>query len=114
MTTHPLPSGLLAAVAALLLLAAPALAHKVNIFAYVEGQTIYTESYFPDGRPVEEGRILVLDSGRNQLLEGKTDREGLFSFAVPKVDDLTIVIEAGMGHKNQFILTKSALKDQNP
>ena len=26
-----------------------AMAHKVNIFAYVEDGVVYTESYFPDG-----------------------------------------------------------------
>jgi nickel transport protein len=28
----------------------PALAHKVIIFAYVEGDRVYTESYFSDGK----------------------------------------------------------------
>jgi len=31
----------------------------------------------------------------------------LFSFTIPKVDDLTIVIDATMGHKNSFKLQKS-------
>ncbi|WP_305042467.1 carboxypeptidase-like regulatory domain-containing protein [Geoalkalibacter sp.] len=93
------------------LAAAPAWAHKVNIFAYVEKQTVHTESYFSAGRPVQKGRILVFDSNREQLLEGQTDAEGRFSFPLPKVDDLTIVIEAGMGHKNSFRLKKSDLHD---
>lgn len=84
-----------------------ALAHKVNLFAYVEGGKVYTESYFPDGTPVESGKVLVYDSRNSLLLEGLTDKAGLFSFNVPKVDDLTIVIEATMGHKNSFKLKKS-------
>ena len=32
-----------------LLLSGTALAHRVNLFAYVDGGKIYTESYFPDG-----------------------------------------------------------------
>jgi len=87
-----------------------ALAHKVNLFAYAQGGKIYTESYFPDGRPVEGGKVLVYDSNDKLLLEGMTDKEGLFSFDIPKVDDLNIVIEATMGHKNSFKLKKSEVE----
>ncbi len=93
-----------------LLLSGTALAHKVNVFAYVEAGKVYTESYFPDGSPVEGGKVLVYDSQNNLLLEGVTDKKGLFNFAVPKVDDLTIVIEATMGHKNSFKLKKAELE----
>ena len=44
------------------------------------------------------------------FLEGVTDKKGLFSFPVPKVDDLTIVIEATMGHKNSFKLKKAEVE----
>lgn len=91
----------------LLLISGTALAHKVNLFAYAEAGKVYTESYFPDGRPVEGGKVLVYDSQDNLLLEGVTDKKGLFSFAIPKVDNLTIVIEATMGHKNSFKLKKA-------
>jgi nickel transport protein len=89
------------------MLSGTALAHKVNLFAYVEAGKVYTESYFPDGSPVKGGKVLVYDSQNNLLLEGVTDKKGLFSFAVPKVDDLTIFIEATMGHKNSFKLKKA-------
>ena len=102
---------MVALLAALTLFCGTAFAHKVNIFAYVEGNTVYTESYFPDGQPVAGGKVIVYDSSKSLLLEGKTDEEGLFSFPAPKVDDLTIVIEATMGHKNKFLLKKSELED---
>jgi nickel transport protein len=98
---------LLVALLAVLLFSTAAMAHKVSLFAYVEGGKVYTESYFPDGSPVEGGKVLVYDSQDKLLLQGKTDKEGLFSFDVPKVDDLTIVIEATMGHKNSFKLKKA-------
>src|SRR5210317_1794715 len=88
-----------------------ALAHKVNIFAYVDNGVVYTESYFPDGRPVENGAIEVYDIQGHKLLEGVSDKEGLFSFKVPKKDDLTIVINASMGHKNNFILKNEEIGD---
>jgi len=87
------------------------MAHKVNIFAYADSGVVYTESYFPDGRPVENGTIEVYDSQGHKLLEGVTDKEGLFSFKVPKKDDLTIVIIASMGHRNKFILKEEEIED---
>ncbi len=93
-----------------LLLAAPALAHKVNLFAYLERGVVYTESYFPDGSPVAGGKVLVYDSDKSLLLEGKTDSKGLFSFAVPKVDALDIVIEASMGHRNSYRLKRAEVE----
>lgn len=86
-----------------------AYAHKVNIFAYSEGDQVHTESYFPDGKPVENGTVEVYDSQNHKLLQGKTDREGKFSFPIPKKDDLRIVIVASMGHKNDYILKKDEL-----
>jgi nickel transport protein len=84
-------------------------AHKVSVFAYAENGTIFTESYFPDGKPVEEGTIEVYDQAKNKLLEGKTDREGKFSFPIPKKEDLTIVINASMGHRNEYVLKKDEM-----
>jgi nickel transport protein len=66
-------------------------AHKVNVFAYSEGNTIFTESYFPDGRKVQGGKIEVYDSAGAKLLEGTNDEKGVFNFKPPKKDDLKIV-----------------------
>ena len=93
-----------------LLLSGYALAHRVNLFAYVENGKVYTESYFPGGRPVEGGKVSVYDSRDTLLLEGVTDKEGQFNFDVPKVDDLTIVLEATMGHKASFKLKKAEVE----
>jgi len=87
----------------------PALAHKANVFAYVEGETCFTESYFPDGKVVENGVIEVFDKNDTKLLEGKTDNKGLFNFPLPKKEDLTIVLTASMGHKNSFLLKASEM-----
>jgi len=88
-----------------------AFAHKVNIFAYVEGDLVYTESYFADGHKVEKGTIEVYDSHKNKLLTGVTDKKGIFNFRPPKKDDLKIVIIAAMGHKNSYLLSEDELPD---
>ncbi|MEW5803844.1 MAG: hypothetical protein AB1847_17255 [bacterium] len=88
---------------------APSFAHKVNIFAYVEGNKVFTESYFPDGRKVEGGTVEVYDSQENKLLSGTTDTEGKFNFVPPKKDNLKIVLIATMGHKNSYLLSAEEL-----
>lgn len=84
-------------------------AHRVNIFAWVEGDTVFVESKYPDGTKVHEGVIRVLDAAGKELLNGKTNTQGEFSFKVPKQDDLTIVLEAGMGHRADWPLSKQDL-----
>jgi nickel transport protein len=87
----------------------PALSHRVNLFAYAEGGKIHIEAYFPDGKPAVDGIIEVLDSRKQKVAEGVTDKEGKCSLPIPKKDDLTIAINASMGHKNSFLLKKSEL-----
>ena len=86
-----------------------AFAHKVSIFAWVENGTINTESYFPDGKVVQNGTISVFDSNKRLLLTGGTDSEGMFSFPVPKRDDLTIILDASMGHRATYRLSQEEL-----
>lgn len=50
---------LLAVTVILILKSPPALAHKINIFAWVEGQTVFTESYFTGGKLIEGGLVEV-------------------------------------------------------
>jgi len=90
-------------------LATPTSAHKVNLFAYVEGNTVHTESYFPDGRPVAGGKIEVYDGEENKLLEGFTDENGFFSFEIPEVDRVQIVLHASMGHRATATLAAEEL-----
>jgi nickel transport protein len=51
--------------------------------------------------------MMVYDSQNRLILEGVTDDQGRFSFDIPQVDDLTLVVDAGMGHKNRFVLKKA-------
>ena len=103
-------SSLLRVLALFLVLgASPALAHKVNLFAYVEGDKVYTESYFADGQKVQGGEIEVVDASGTKLLSGKTDDKGGFAFPLTKKQTLTITINSGMGHKNSYVLNKEEM-----
>lgn len=122
-----LPAILLAGlwlILALWAFATPALAHRVLVFAYAEGDTIHTESKFVPDTPVRQGKILVLDAKTSQeLLAGKTDDQGKFSFKIPAVAaaekmDLKIVVEAAMGHRGEWLLKAnsylSGIKSASP
>ena len=93
----------------LFVLATSVLAHKANIFAYVDGQTVFAESYYPDGRPVVAGKVQVLDTEQQLLLQGVTDAEGLFQFALPAASELVLEVDAGMGHRNSYLLKQQAM-----
>lgn len=86
-------------------------AHKVNIFAYVEGEKIYTESYFNDGKKCIDSKIKVFDNQGNKLLEGLTDKEGEFSFEVPSENgNLKIVLTASMGHRAEYSISADEIR----
>lgn len=94
-------------VAALLaLLAAPALAHRVNVFAYVEDNDVVVECSYSRSERVRFGEVDVFDAASGAaLLAGKTDEKGEFRFSVPPAAraakaDLRIVLKAGEGHQN--------------
>jgi nickel transport protein len=87
----------------------PALAHKVMIFAWVEGDTVFTESKFSGGKKVLNAPVLVFDKDGKKLLEGKTDNKGEFSFKIPKTTDLRIVLNAAMGHKAEWTVPESEI-----
>jgi nickel transport protein len=61
-----------------------ALAHRVNVFAWVEGDTIYVECKFAGGKKVKSGKITVIDPQGVELLSGLTNDEGEFSFKIPR------------------------------
>ncbi|MDA3895324.1 MAG: hypothetical protein PF482_04135 [Desulfobacteraceae bacterium] len=86
-----------------------AFAHRVVVFAWIEGDTVFTESTFPDGRKIADGQVNVFDMDHNLLLQGKTDTNGEFSFKIPKKTALNIVLEAGMGHQGQWELSEDEI-----
>jgi nickel transport protein len=69
----------------------------VTIFAWVDGDTIHTQSKFSGGKRVHNGEINVFDLDGNLLLKGNTDKNGEFSFKVPKNTSLKIELNSGNG-----------------
>ena len=89
-------------------------AHKVTIFAWAEGNRLFTERKFSGGKMVKAGKVAVFDSSGTLLLEGRTDENGAFDFKVPSIADLKIVLTAGMGHQNSWQLSAAELGGADP
>jgi hypothetical protein len=88
----------------------PAYAHRVNVFAWVEGDTIYVESKFSGGKKVKTGKIIVTDPRGTELVKGTTNDQGEFSFKIPKKTDLKIVLLAGTGHRAQWTIPATEIE----
>lgn len=88
-------------------------AHKVNLFAYVEGDRIIVEGYFSAKSKAQNCAVEVFDEGGKKIGEGKTDQNGIYSFRLADLPafsgGLKIVLEAGMGHKSDYTLSASDL-----
>ena len=82
----------------------PAAAHRVNIFAWVDGDTVHTESKFSGGKKVVGGQVVVTDLQGNRLVEGQTDENGAFSFKMVQRTPMRIELVAGMGHRGEWMV----------
>ncbi len=87
-----------------------ALAHKVLLTAYLEGDTIFVEGGFSDGTPCKNAKVEVFDPSGKKLLEGKTNEDGEFSFKPPQKTDLKLVLNAGMGHRGEYTVPADELQ----
>lgn len=86
---------------------AEAYAHKVNVFAYSEGDRVYVQGYFLDGRKAKNSKIVVYSDAGAVLAEGLTNEQGEFTFPAPRKQGGRIVLNAGEGHQAEYIFMAS-------
>jgi nickel transport protein len=104
---------LMLALVACLLLPAAAQAHKVNVFAYVDGHNIVLDCFFSKNDRVHGGAVTVLDASTGEeLAHGTTDDKGALSLPVPPKaivsgHDLKIQLKAGEGHQSDTVVQAS-------
>jgi nickel transport protein len=89
-------------------------AHRVNIFAYVDGDTVVTESGYSRSSRVNNGTVEVMDEAAGTLLlTGTTDADGRFAFPVPEQArggmGLLLRVTAGEGHQAEWTVTAQEL-----
>ncbi|NOY65083.1 MAG: hypothetical protein GXO97_06790 [Nitrospirae bacterium] len=95
-----------------LLLPATASAHRVNVYGYAEDGKVFVEGYFVDGTKAMNSLVEVFDAETGEkLLEGKTNKEGVFSFKIPKLTALKLVLTASMGHKNDYTISREEVAE---
>ncbi|MFN3921750.1 MAG: hypothetical protein ACK4K4_05065 [Caldimicrobium sp.] len=103
--------GLIAFVILCLTMHSLVFAHKVILYAYAEEGYIYVDSFFADGTNAKNALIEVYDAKTQvKLLEGYTNEEGKFSFKIPKITTLKLVLQAGMGHRAEYTLSEEEIR----
>lgn len=78
--------------------AGPAAAHRLKLFATVEGATISGYGFFVGGGRPEGVEFLVRDHLGTVVHRGTTDASGAFAWAAPRPDTYTVAIDTGDGH----------------
>jgi nickel transport protein len=101
-----------AAALAVALTVSPVRAHKLSVFAAVEGNAIRGEANFRDGAPVRHATVKVLDPDGQLLGQLQTDQEGRFRFQPQRRCDHRLLVDAGSGHAAQFTVTAAELPAQ--
>jgi nickel transport protein len=98
----------------LLLCPAPALAHKLYVFAQVEGNAIQGRAYFPGDVPAQESQITARDPSGRELGRTTTDAEGKFTFTIDEHVDYCLTAETPDGHAATYVVHAEELPDSLP
>ncbi len=88
-----------------------AFTHSVSILAHWDGGEVHTDSYYADGKPIEEAHVAAQDMEGRVVFEGVTDRTGAFDFPDPRLGDLRIVMTAPSGHRSETVLRGGSDED---
>lgn len=92
--------------AAALLLGSQAAAHRLNVFAWVNGSEVLVEAKFSNGRVPQSGTIRVYDAEDTLVRTLTLDENGTARFPVDGGEDgLRIELGTGEGHEDYWILT---------
>ncbi len=101
-------------------LSGDAWAHRVNVFAFVDGDEIQVECGFSKTRKVVNGGLEITDAETGEtLLRGTTDEQGRFRFR-PSEEflstgrGLNIRLFAGVGHQNDWQISPEELRTLSP
>jgi len=104
---------LMACLVTLVWSAPAAWAHKVSVFAYVQGDAIVVEGFFGGKSKAMDCGVEVLDQQGAKLKEGKTDSNGFFSFPIADLGaasgPIRFTLTAGMGHMADYTLAAADL-----
>ena len=98
-----------------LVVASSAQAHKVNMFAFAEGNEVYVEGYFSDGKKPKRCEVIVYDENNKPVFNGLTNEDGQISFTNPVKGAIRITLNAGEGHMAEYKLSaEETMVDEGP
>jgi len=106
--------GSLSVFALLLLCPASAFAHKLYVFAQVDGTTIQGRAYFPGDVPAQKSTVIARDASGRELGRTMTDDAGKFTFTVREHVDYHLAAETPDGHGGQYVVHAAELPDSLP
>jgi len=89
------------------LFTAQAQAHKVSVFAVTENGFVTGEGYFSTGAKAQNSTVELRNAKGDLLAQGMTGADGTFRIALPSGagSPLTVVLNAGEGHRDEYTLT---------
>ena len=95
----------------LLFFAAPAMAHKVNVFAVAENGVIRGEAYFAGGNKAQNSVVELKDAAGRVVAKATTGPDGTFSMPLASAPPgpLTVTLKAGDGHGNDYVLSSDEI-----
>ncbi|MFZ5965336.1 hypothetical protein ACOXXX_20525 [Thalassococcus sp. BH17M4-6] len=91
-----------------LVMALPAAAHDLRVFASVSGDMVTVESKFSTGRVPKDGTVRVMDAENAVLMTLPVGEAGETVFALPEgtaETGLMIEVEVSEGHSDYWLLT---------
>ena len=88
----------LLALAILAVLAEPAAAHRLKLFATVEAGAIAGYGFFIGGGRPQGATLVIRDAAGAEVFRGATDDAGVFSWRPPAPGDFALTIDARDGH----------------
>lgn len=100
----------------LFLFAGTVYAHRVNLFAWQEGDTVKAQAYWANGQKVSGAVLQISDESGTVLFRRRTDEDGICMFKVPGPGKFRIVLDAGMGHRaeTEIDCSVSGAKHESP
>ncbi len=108
----PLTSpALLLGLLVLVLVRGEAQAHRLEAeYRVLPNRQVQVESWFDEtGDSPKGARVQVFRANGQLLTEGRLNDQGLFTFALARIERLQLVISAGAGHRKELLVTADEL-----
>ena len=98
---------------AALLMAGTALAHRLNVFAWIDGEQVGVEAKFASGARPKVAEVRVFDAEGRLIRTMGVDDNGAARFPLDGASQgLRIEVDAGEGHEDYWILTPDDIARQ--